>query len=285
MQENFNLTEVFLLLQSKIKFIISFIIGSILCAVAVVFILPKEYKATAVVIAGNPALADKARLTSNNIEGLYSVYGSEDDLDRIYGIALLDTVLLDLIEEFNIVKYYKIKASTPTEEKQKALKKFKKDNIELLKTEQNQLKISVWMKNADTAKSIVNHWVNLITKAQQTDIKNQYQLAEKKLLEQIEKLQEKHQTILDSIAVAENLSVIQLYESKRAAILEQVKEFQAAAEKFKLGFEATPSLVFVQQEALAKVKSDRPDKLVILVTVFFASLFFAIFILLFTKRK
>lgn len=285
MQENFNLTEVFLLLQSKIKFIISFIIGSILCAVAVVFFLPKEYKATAVVIAGNPALADKARLTSNNIEGLYSVYGSEDDLDRIYGIALLDTVLLDLIEEFSIVKYYKIKASTPTEEKQKALKKFKKDNIELLKTEQNQLKISVWMKNADTAKSIVNHWVNLITKAQQTDIKNQYQLAEKKLLEQIEKLQEKHQTILDSIAVAENLSVIQLYESKRAAILEQVKEFQAAAEKFKLGFEATPSLVFVQQEALAKVKSDRPDKLVILVTVFFASLFFAIFILLFTKRK
>jgi tetratricopeptide (TPR) repeat protein len=285
MQENFNLKDVYLLLQSKMKFIISFVIGSIICAVVVLFFVPKEYKATAVVIAGNPALADKARLTSNNIEGLYSVYGGEDDLDRIYGLALLDTVLLNLVEEFKLVKYYKIKTSTPTGEKQKALKKFKKENIELLKTEQNQLKISVWMKNADTAKLIVNRWVDIVTKAQQTEIKNQYQLAEKKLLAQIENLQEKHQVILDSIATAENLSVVQLYESKRAAILDQVKEFQAAAEKFKLGFEATPSLVFVQQEAIAKVKADRPDKLVTLLVVSFASFFFAIFILFFTKRK
>lgn len=285
MQENFNLTDVYALLKAKTKFIVLFVACSLLFAFAVLFFVPKEYKSTSVVIAGNPALADKARLTNNNIQGLYSAYGSEDDVDRIYGIALLDTTLLILVDEFKLVKYFDITGNTLTEQKQKAVKKFKKNNIELLKTEQNQLKFSVWMKDANTAKAIVDRWVSIVTKVQQQEIKNQYQVAEKKLLNQIEELQKKYQIILDSIAVEKKSSIIQLYESKRAAILEQVKEFQSAAEKFKLGFETVPSMVYIQQEGIAMVKADKPDKPIILIAVFFASLFFAIFLLLFTKRK
>ena len=95
MQQNtspFNLIDIMEVLKRRKSFIGWFVFTScIVTALLLFFVMPRYYKSTAVIVAANPALADKARLFNENIEGLYSDFGNEEDLDRLYGIAKLDT--------------------------------------------------------------------------------------------------------------------------------------------------------------------------------------------------
>ena len=110
MQQNnsLNLIEVVAAIKKSRNQIIVFVFLSLAIAYSVLLLIPKYFQSTAIVVAANPALADKARFFNNNIQGLYSNFGSGDDLDRIYGLANLDTAYKLLVDEFELISYYQL---------------------------------------------------------------------------------------------------------------------------------------------------------------------------------
>ena len=155
MQQNnsLNLIEVVAAIKKSSNQIIVFVFLSLAIAYSVLLLIPKYFQSTAIVVAANPALADKARFFNNNIQGLYSNFGSGDDLDRIYGLANLDTAYKLLVDEFELISYYQLNDDSIKLRRRKAVLLLK-DDIQLSKTDLSQLKISVWHKDNKTSAAI-----------------------------------------------------------------------------------------------------------------------------------
>mgnify|MGYP000561889561 FL=1 len=114
---HFNLQSTVQLLQAKWKQIVLFVISALVVAAITLMLVPKYYKSMAIIVPANPALADKAGLFNANIQGLYSYFGSGDDIDRTIGIAAMDTVYKQLVDEFKLVDYYQINQTDTAKDK------------------------------------------------------------------------------------------------------------------------------------------------------------------------
>jgi len=90
-------------------------------------LVPKYYRSFAILVPANPALADKARLFNTNIEGLYSYFGTGDDLDRLFGIASMDTVYKQLVDSFHLVDYYQLTNADKGINRRKAVLELRED--------------------------------------------------------------------------------------------------------------------------------------------------------------
>ncbi len=158
---SFNLVQVTDTLQRKWKTILLFVLACAIVATITVFVVPQYFRSSATVVSANPALADKGRFFNNNIQALYSYFGSGDDLDRIYGVGDMDTSYKKLVDEFSLVNYYQLSGDSLPLLRRKAVMLLKND-LSFQKTEQNQLKIIAWTKNKQLAADLVNRLVAII---------------------------------------------------------------------------------------------------------------------------
>jgi hypothetical protein len=168
-----------------------------------VYFLPKQYYAGSTVLPVNSMLTDKARYFNSNIQELYSVYGTADDLDRIYSMAKASDVLSFITDSLHLIDHYAITGSA-TDKKPKAIIQLKK-NLQIIKTANGTLQIDVWDKNADMAADIAN----LVVYKTETMGKALQQEAYQNVIDQlsvaIEKKQKQYQLLQDSL---KNMDII-----------------------------------------------------------------------------
>lgn len=282
---DFNLADIIVVLLKNKKQIIFFVITSLVLTTIALFIVPKYYRSAAIVVAANPALADKARLFNPNIEGLYSNYGSNDDLDRIYGIANLDTTFKTIIREFNLIKYYKLTSDIVDLNEKKALL-YLRDDLILQKTELNQLKIMVLTKDKFMSAQIVNRVVTFVHEMLQDIWKRSYQSSLNHLNQSIAGFEKEYHKISDSSSnktiSSSNLNLLII---KRNTLLEQIQQYQKSANEFSLAIQNnTPALIEIEK-GYPSAKADKPKKLDVLMAAFFISLIFASLAALIYNRK
>jgi hypothetical protein len=282
---SFNLVDVMEVIQKRWKPIALFVLIVLsITAALLFFVLPKYYKSVAVVIAANPELADKAHLFNENIESLYSTFGKEEDLDRIYGIAKLDTVYKQLADEFNLMQYYKVKG-TPFQQRQYAAKKLR-DDVNVLKTELYQLKITAYTKERELSARIVNRMVELVEAIAADTWKQSYQGTLQNINTGKQQVEAAILTLSDSLQHANNTSgTAMLLTSKRASLLQQYQEYDKAANEYQLAITNKSPALLVLEKGYPAAIADKPDKLLVLVTAFFTSLVFAVFATLIYERK
>jgi hypothetical protein len=132
-----NMPHTIQVLQKHTRFILLFTLFAMLVAFVTVLLVPKYFRSGARIIAANPQLTDKSRLFNENIQGLYSYFGSGDDLDRIIGVADMDTTYFQLVDQFNLIDYYRLDNDSLPLLRRKAVLKLKKD-ISFQRTEQGQ---------------------------------------------------------------------------------------------------------------------------------------------------
>ncbi|OIR05449.1 hypothetical protein GALL_125010 [mine drainage metagenome] len=255
-----------------------------LITIVTLFVVPKYYRSTTVVIPASPALADKARLFNSNIQNLYSFLGNSDDTETLMGIAKLDTVYYQLIDEFKMIDYYETKGDNQNIKRKNTVALLKKD-IEINKTEFNQLKIVVWTKDNELSKNIANRMIGIIEETEQNMWKEVYQNNQKKLDESVKDLEAQYQKISDSLSMNTNTFKKEMLESQRQSALEQIKQYQKSSNEIKLAIATTPPALYVIEKAMASASADRPNLLVDLLIVFFASIAFAITAALIYERN
>ncbi len=280
----FHLAGVWQVINKHLKLIASFVaVVLVITALLLFFVIPKSYKSTAVIVAANPVLSDKSRILNSNVQHLYSPYGSGDDLNRLEAIAKLDTLAIALVKEFKMVDYYEY-ADNPNG-LEKAMVSLRKD-IEVQKTEHDELHVSVMLKDRKLAASLVNRMVDIMSSLGEISWRNEYSMAYEALQNQVGQTELQLASIADSLksnssGMGSELALL----SKRAALVEQLQQFYKASNEYQLAFNNRPATLVVLQKAYPAFKSAKPKKLEVLLLAFIATFAFAIVAALIYDRQ
>lgn len=280
----FNLESVIAVLQKRGKLIAVFVFVALITATIAVLISPKYYRSGAIVVPANAALADKGRIFNGSIQNLYSFLGNGDDIEILLGIVKSDTVFYRLIDEFDLVNYYQSKGDNTAIKRKNTLKALEKD-LKIEKTEFNQLKISIYTKEAILSANIVNNAIAILQEIEQQIWKQVYQNSLHQLERSEKDLENQYRIINDSISNTAIAFNKEMFETKRQSILEQLKQFQKSENELKLALSTTPPSLYIIEKAFPSVSKDRPLLLPTLLAVFFISLIFAIIAALVLERK
>ena len=283
MQNSLNLVTLNAALQKQWKIIIGFVIITGMVTAVTVFLVPQYYRSSATIVSANPLLADKARLFNTNIQSLYSYFGNGDDLDRIYGIADLDTTYKALVDEFSLVNYYQLANVSLPVLRRKAVLLLRKD-LSLQKTEQAQLSIIAWTKDKQLSSKLVNRMVAILQETESGVWKKNYSRSIASLLNAVDSMEKEYALFADRIASA-NTVQRDLISSRMQTLLEQIKQYHKAADECKLALENHTDVLYVLESAVPAAKSERPDKPAIILISMLIAFVFSCFLVLVNDRK
>lgn len=271
------------ILQNKWRNILLFTLLTAVVATITVFLMPKQYRSAAKLISANPQLADKSRLFNENIQSLYSYFGSGDDLDRIMGIAILDTSLKQLVKDFNLINYYKLNNDTEPLLQHKAILQLR-DDLLVQRTEEGQLKISCWTKDPALSAGIVNALVKIIETKLEDIWQSNYRSTKEQLNLSITQTEISYKQLHDSLskAPAAQTSLIQKH---METLLEQLTQFRKTAAAIQLIGATAPAALYVLEPAVPAAKAERPDRPAIILAATIAGFLFSLLAALLSNRK
>lgn len=254
----FNITELTNALFKRWKFIAVITIVSVILAAGAIFFITPKYTATTKLLPGNAVLADKARLFNDEIQHLYSFFGSGDDLDRLMSMASLDTSLKQVIHEFNLISYYEIEEKEAGMEMYKTIRQFKKD-LMLVKTVNNELEISYAHQSKDTAAAIVNFMTNQLAAKMKNIWKQQYEKIGLQLDSSIAIISDDYKNVSNNSSSNDAIT-----KTKMTALLSQLEQFNKMSIETKMAVATTPEALIVLEKASIPAKISWPNKAVVL---------------------
>ncbi|MDE3235108.1 MAG: hypothetical protein KGO81_04060 [Bacteroidota bacterium] len=283
---SFNVTDVMAVLQHQWKKLFVFVSAAMLITVITLLIVPRYYKAETVVMPANVTLADKSRLFSERLQSLHSFLGNEDDLETLYGISKLDTFYNKLVSEFDLVQYYNVSGENTAIKKFKVAKALRKD-IEFLKSEYNQLVVTVWMKDKFLAVNIANRAVEIIQETEQQIWKENYAQVNEELSRTIASSEKRMLAIADSLKNMEHSSPqAAILFSRQQELLAETQQYQKLSGEIKIAIATAAPALYVIQKASPAAYAERPKIMQTLIAVFFASIVFgAVALLVFQPVK
>ncbi len=283
---SFNMAETAGVIQHNWRKIALFTLLSVAIAAVTVYILPKQYRSTAMLIAANPQLADKSRLFNENIQGLYSYIGSGDDLDRIMGIADLDTAYKQLVDEYKLVDYYELNNNPLPLLRRKAVLKLRED-LTLQRTERGQLKISCWTKNPQLSADLINAMIKIVTRQAEQIAHEQYAGSQSLLEKTILTKEKEYRQLADSLQKIpqQQYDSYELLQLSAKSVLKEIQEYRTLYAQFTMMAKLQTPVLFVLDKAVPAAKAERPDKPAIIIAAAIAGFVFSILLLLIGNRK
>jgi capsular polysaccharide biosynthesis protein len=280
---SFHLVSTIHLLQTKWKQILFFVAAALIVAAISLFFVPKQYRSHTLLVSANPQLADKAHLLNQNIQNLYSVFGTGDDLERINGIATMDTVYKQLVDELNLIGYYDLKGEDQNKLRYKAALELK-DDIHIQKTELSQLSISIFTTNADLSSKIVNRLVEITRDKEEAIWKNGY---EKMLIHFNRSIDSLRQSYVELYNKSKDtkLQRLEIDSIEMNHLLEQIQSQEKAAGEIKLAIDNNAPGLFVLEPAVPAAKSEKPNIPEVLLLTALSSFVFCSLLLLINNRE
>jgi LPS O-antigen subunit length determinant protein (WzzB/FepE family) len=278
-----NMRHTIQVLQKHTRFILLFTLFAMLVAFVTVLLVPKYFRSGARIIAANPQLTDKSRLFNENIQGLYSYFGSGDDLDRIIGVADMDTTYYQLVDQFNLIRYYGLDDDSLPLLRRKAVLKLKKD-ISFQRTEQGQMRIVCWTKDRQLSADIINAMIAIVQQKLASIWLSNYQTATVQLNASITHNEQQYASLNDSISKASPTQQI-LLQKHMETLLEELSRYRKTAASFQLMGETVPPALYILEPAVPSAKAERPDKLNIVLISGLAGFLFSILFLLLKDRR
>lgn len=280
---SFNLVQTTAVLQKRWKTIALFVSLTIIAATVTVFVVPQYFRSSAAIVPANPVLADKARLFNSNIQGLYSYFGSSDDLDRIYGIADMDTSYKKLVDEFSLVTYYKLDDASLPLLRRRAVLKLRKD-LSFQKTEEGQLQIIAWTKDRELSARIVNRLIAIIQETAGEVWQKNYDQSLQQLKRSVTGMEQEYRQLSDSLPAMRG-SERELAADKLQTLLEQVKQYRKAGDEFTLAAQTHPAVLYVMEAAVPAAKAEKPDKSIFILAAMIAGFIFSCVLILVNDRN
>ncbi|HEV8286916.1 MAG TPA: hypothetical protein VGQ09_21550 [Chitinophagaceae bacterium] len=265
------------------KQILSLIIATLIITIVIVFLMPKQYLATATALPASTYATDKTLVFGQNLQSVYSALGSPDDLDIILGTARLDTVFIAVAERLNLVAQYKIN-NNDTASIQKAAAILKK-RTRVIKSDYGELKVKVWDHNRNLAADMANAIMEKLQQIHQdVQTSNNVTILSKLDNEYAEKKVD-YQKLLDSLQHTNNVAVVDLLNSQKTSSLQQIQEYEKLLSQYKLMVDSKPQALIVIERAKPPLKADKPRPIQTIIAAAILSLFFALLAALVLERR
>ena len=284
-ENEFNLAGVMHAWQRRWKLITAFVAISLVVTSILLVLIPRQYESIAVATAGNPLLSDKAYLFNQNVDQLYSNYGNADDIDRLLGIANLDTTYNLLVDSFKLYNYYTTSKSNKAIRRRNAVLGLKKD-VQIQKNELNQFTLSVWNKHPVVAANIANSMLGIIQKITANGLQKSYEQTLFLLDSTLVGMQSEYEAITNISRERQTpKTAVELINAKKATLLEQMKQYQKTYSEVAMAAANVQPSVIVLQSATPAVKAGKPPVLAWLLGVLLTSTTFGLLAVLLYDRK
>jgi len=288
------------------KLILLLTILATIVAFIATLLSPKLYLSTATALPANSVLNDKARIFNTNIEGLYPSLGSPDELDKLEGTTKLDTLFIDIANEFKLAAHYGI------EDKERvygAALKLKK-NSDIKRSAYGELKVRVWDKDKVMAAGLANSFLQKLNEFHKHLQNRNDAMVLQKIKEDLAAKEKEIDSVEQSIASYKSGSTI--YSSgeqqfkgdvtndtvanrtrksfsdvsnRMTALSSQVKEYRNLINQYELSLQTTPDALIVVESARPALKWDKPNMFQNALFTFFASLLFSFLLALFMDSR
>ena len=283
--------DLFSIFSRRWKFILGFTLAATLLATIAAYLSPRKYLSTTTALPANSVMSDKARIFNSNIEALYSEYGSPDELDRIEGTALLDTIFIVTAKEQNLATHYELQSDQ--EGLFKAAMKLKK-NTRINRSAYGELKIKVWDRDRDLAAALAN---SLLQKIQ--DLHQQLNQRNNALV--LGRIREDYKKKLDefingnrppatgqvtdtfqSISASGNQEINLV---RTNALKEQLVQYENLINQYELALNTQMPVLLVVEKARPAIWPDKPKMIQTVLLAFFAGLVFSILLAMFLESR
>ena len=283
--------DLFSIFSRRWKFILGFTLAATLLATIAAYLSPRKYLSTTTALPANSVMSDKARIFNSNIEALYSEYGSPDELDRIEGTALLDTIFIVTAKEQNLATHYELQSDQ--EGLFKAAMKLKK-NTRINRSAYGELKIKVWDRDRDLAATLAN---SLLQKIQ--DLHQQLNQRNNALV--LGRIREDYKKKLDefingnrppatgqvtdtfqSISASGNQEINLV---RTNALKEQLVQYENLINQYELALNTQMPVLLVVEKARPAIWPDKPKMIQTVLLAFFAGLVFSILLAMFLESR
>ncbi len=266
-----NLTGVYNVLLGNLKKMILLVVIATGIGTAIAFLIPRQYQATATLLAGNSLMSDRSVIFSENRMSPVSNIGSAEDMDRITSLATLDTVFKMIVDTFDLVKHYKITIKGDSA-RFKAMLKLKEDRSAIERTQEKQIKITMWDTDKKLAVSMANMMVAIVQQMNQT-IVNRSNMS---ILQRLRNTYKEKETKLN--AAAENVD-------EKNRLSAELNDLHRLISEYEVAISDKTEMMIVVEKASLVYNGVRPKRLPIIFTSFMASIAFAVVLVLFVNRK
>ncbi len=253
--------EIFSRFRKHSRFLLIIVLLPVLTAIILSLVLPKEYLSKSSILPVNSRLSDKARYSSDEIAELYSTFGNGEDLDRLYATSRSGSVIMKIVDSFNLTGYYRLqhKKTFAVEAAAKELS----SSVDIRKTEYGELQIRVWDKEPQMASYICNAIVDRIDKIQQELYLDFYAAS-------LQKMEQIYSQKLSSARAADST----LEKNDSTLLLgDELAAYRKSIADFRMAMQNPPPTLMVLEKAYPSVKPDRPKLLLNVVLTFLVSLF------------
>lgn len=269
----------------KWKFIFALSLLSAITALIVALLTPKQYLATATALPANTVLSDKASIFNQNIEALYSDFGTPDDLDRMEGTATLDTIFIAASKEFNLPEHYSLRSSNDFF--YTAALHLKK-NSKINRSAYGELKIKVWDEDKNMSATLANYLMQKLQQIYQSLLNVTNATTVRNLKENYAALQNQYLQLTDSLHKMKDDSLNgskQIIKMKLAAIGDQLQQYQKSIDQYELAIATNTPVLLIVENARPPQKADKPDVLPLVIFVFAAAFILSFLIMLFVETR
>lgn len=263
------------------KLIAGLTLAGIVLALIALLLIPKKYLSVATALPANSAMADKGRLFNENIQSLYSDFGSPDELDRIEGTADLDTIFIATAQDFNLVDHYKLKDAKDALYKAAAhLKK----NSSVARSGYGELKVKVWDADKQLAANMANAVLQKLQALYQHLQNETSTMVLQKIREDYAQKQQQYKEVSDSLGRLTGADA-DIAQARKAALLDQLKQDEKMIDQYQLSLNANPQLLLVVERARPALTADKPKILSTLLLAAFGAFIFSVILALFLESR
>jgi len=269
--------DLLLVFANRWKLIASITALATIMALIISLLSPKKYLAVATALPANSMIADKARIFNQNIEALYSEFGTVDELDKLEGTGKLDTLFIAAAEEFKLEEHYKIGASN--ESLYDAATKLKK-NSRINRSGYGELKVRVW----DTDKNLCAQLANFLMKKIQELHQHLQNQTSRSVLEKIkEAYASKQKELLQLTDSVKSVSIQS--QTRMATIREQLQSYEKMIDEYQLAINTNAPVLLIVEPARPVLYADRPKIAQTALLSFFGAFVFSFLLALFIESK
>ena len=256
------------------KLITAITLLSAIIALIAAVLSPKKYLSVATALPANSLIADKGRIFNQNIQELYSDFGTVDELDKLEGTGNLDTLFIAASDKFNLDQHYQIHPSG--ESFYSAALKLKA-NSKISRSGYGELKVKVWDSDRDFAAALANFLMQEIQSIHQhLQNENNSAVLEKLKQDYTSKQNEYLQSGDSTTAVAR---------ARLNTLSEQLQEEGKLIGQYQLAINTNAPALLIVENARPSFWPDKPRVVATVLFAFFAALLFSFLLALFIESR
>jgi capsular polysaccharide biosynthesis protein len=287
MSKNKNLVGFLKVVLKWRKFILIVTVIAMVGSIIIALLQPDYYKSTAIFYPKNLGSFDRSYLFGNGErDKIQPIFGGKQDVNRVLSIANSTELINEVINKFDIADHYNYDTTKPNW-RYRVYKEFDK-NYKTLKSDLDDIELSVWDQDPELASEIANYFVYKINLIYSSILMDRNKNNAKSIEDRVIEFEKELEFVTDSLLKMNDpenpkyKALLQVQEN----LIEEYNNWQTLSNQYKAASDYEYKALYIVEQAHPAEKKDRPVRWIIVLSATLITFFLTLLAaLLFEKYK